>query len=248
MAQASVASVEVETWDFSSAPSWTLIVSVNGGAPQTITILAAGFADATAATAVEVAAQIDAALVGGGSYSLTDGAVAIEADISVATTTTIQVTGGTANALLLFPTAVETQAGYNDLLGGVRAVSDGTQRGTSGRREHATVTVRCQVDRSRWGEQRMTAAGVYVVAELVLTLDMRELERRGLISATGAPRFSRGDRLEGIRTKRGAIFETFPDPPGVQVENVERAGHGLSLRNPRPNLVYLHCTRDRVVS
>lgn len=85
MAQASVASVAIETWDFSSAPSWTLIVSVNGGAPQTITILAAGFADSTAATAVEVAAQIDAALTGGGSYSLTDGAVAIEADIVAAT-------------------------------------------------------------------------------------------------------------------------------------------------------------------
>lgn len=247
MAQASVASVAVETWDFSSAPSWTLTISVNGGAPQTITILASGFADSTAATAAEVAAQIDAGLVGGGSYALTAGGVAIEADLTSATTT-VQVTGGTANALLLFPTTTETQAGYNDLLGGVRSVDDGTQEGVPGRREHATVTVRCQVDRSRWGEQRMTAAGVLVVAEIVLTLDMRELERRGLTRADGAPRFSRGDRLESIRTKRGVSVEAFPDPQGVRVENVERAGHGLSLRNPRPNLVYLHCERDRVVS
>lgn len=245
MAAASVASSTIETWDFSAAASTTLTIVVNGGAVQTVTILRSGFAVPTAATAVEVAAQIDTGLTGGGSYALTDGAVAIEADPATPTSR-VQVTGGTANAILAFPTALETQAGYNDLLGGVRAVANTTQTGVQGRREHAVVTVRCQIDRSRWGEQDMSAGGVNEVAELVLTLDMRELERRGLTRADGAPRFNRGDRLERIRTIRNVSVEAFPDPQGVRVEKVERAGHGLSLTNPRPNLVYLHCARDRV--
>lgn len=241
MARASVASSR-ETWDFSSVVSWSLVVVVNGGAPQTLAILRSGFADATAATAVEVAAQIDATLTGGGAYATTEGAVVIEADL-VTATTSVQVTGGTANTLLAFATTAETQGGYNDLLGGVRAIADTTQTGVQGRREHATVTVRCQVDRANWGEQKMAPGGAFNVAELVLTLDMRELERRGLTLADGAPRFTRGDRIERIRTIRNVSVEAFTD---VRVENIERAGHGLSLTNPRPNLVYLHCTRDRV--
>lgn len=241
MARASVAS-GIGPWNFSASASWTLVVVVNGGAPQTLTILRALFADSTAGTATEVAAQIDAALVGGGSYATTEGAVAIEADL-VTASTSVQVTGGTANALLGFVTTAENQAGYNDVLGGVRAVANTTQTGVQGRREHATVTVRCQVDRSRWGEQTMTPGGAFNVAELVLTLDMRELEHRGLTRADGAPRFTRGDRLERIRTIRNVSVEAFTD---VRVEKIERAGHGLSLGNPKPNLVYLACTRDRV--
>jgi hypothetical protein len=246
MAQASVESTGSETWDFSSAASWTLLVSVNGGAAQTLTILRASFVDSTAATSAEVASQLDAGIVGGGSYALTDGRVAIEADIISSSTTTLRVAGGTANAVLLFPTTTETQSGYNDLLGGVRAVADTTQTGVQGRREHTIVTVHCQIDRSRWGEQDMTAGGVNEVAEIILTLDMRELESIGLTRVDGAPRFNRGDRLERIRTIRNVSVEAFPDPQGVRVEKVERAGHGLSLTNPRPNLVYLHCARDRV--
>jgi len=247
MRQASVASAVVAPWDLSVAASWTLTVVVNGAPAQTLTVLRSALAVPTAATAAEVAAILDAALVGGGAYALADGALALEADPAVApaTATTIRVTGGTLNAVLLFSTTTEQQAGYNDLLDGPTARDDGTQSGVDPRREHALVTVRCQVDRANWGEQRMTPGGTFDVAEIVLTLDMRELERRGLTRADGAPRFSRGDRLEKIRTIHGVSVEAFAD---VRVENIERAGHGLSLTNPRPNLCYLHCTRDRVAS
>jgi len=242
MARASLASATMEPWNFSASPTWTLLVQVNGGAVQTVTIPITALADPAMATASELASVISVALPDAGAYAMSDGTIVIEADL-VTATTSLRVTGGTANALLIFSTIAETQGGYNDLLGGVRAVVDSTQTGIQGRREHATVTVRCQVDRSNWGEQQMTPGGAFNVAELVLTLDMRELERRGLTRSDGAPRFTRGDRLERIRTIHSVSVEAFTD---VRVENIERAGHGLSLTNPRPNLVYLHCTRDRV--
>jgi hypothetical protein len=242
MAQASVASAVAGPWDLSGSASWTLTVAVNGGATQTLTILRSALAIPAAATPAEIAALLNAAIADGGAYALTDDRVALEADL-VAAGTTIRVTGGTLNGVLAFPTGTEAQAGYDDALGGVRPVDDGTPTGAAGRREHAAVTVRCQVDRGRWGEQTMTPGGMFDVAEVVLTLDMRDLERMGLTRADGAPRFTRGDRVTAIRTVDGISVEAFDD---LRVERIERAGHGLSLRRARPMLCYLHCARDRV--
>ncbi len=244
MSRASVSGATPAPWDLSASATWSLVVVVNGAAPQTLSVLRASLADSTAATVAEVAAQLDAALVGGGAYALADGRLALEADPAVGGgATSIRVTGGTLNAVLSFPAALETQEGYDDVLGGVRPVDDGTQTGAPGRREHAAVSLRCQVDRSRWGEQRVTPGGLFDVAEIVLTLSARDLATRGLLRADGVPRLTRGDRLIAIRQTDGTIYEAFDD---VRVATIERAGHGLSLRNPRPQLVYLHCERDRV--
>jgi hypothetical protein len=244
MARASVASTTAAPWDLSGATSWKLYVTVNGVA-QTLTVAKSSLANPAAATAAELAGLLDTVLTGGGVYALTDGRIAFEADPATGGgVTTMQITGGALNAVLQFPTTAEQQSGYNDLLGGVRSRDDGTQAGVTGRREHPTITIRCQVDRQRWGDQAITPGGVFDVAELVLTLDMRELERRGLTRADGAPRFTRGDRLVALRRIRaGGSVEAFSD---VRVTKIERAGHGLSLSDPRPNLVYLHCARDTV--
>lgn len=91
-----------ETWDFTGGK--TLTVSINGGATQTITFVDGNFADPANATAEEVAAVINAG-ISGASASVTSGGtkVTITTDRK-GTGASVNVIGGTANALLAFTT------------------------------------------------------------------------------------------------------------------------------------------------
>lgn len=84
----------------------TLTVSVDGGGDQTATFNTADFALIGAATAAEVAAVIDADITGASAVAAGT-FVRIESD-TVGTGTSIQVTGGTANATLGFSTTAIT--------------------------------------------------------------------------------------------------------------------------------------------
>ncbi|NUP12884.1 MAG: phage tail protein [Polyangiaceae bacterium] len=87
---------------YALADNQTIIVSIDGGAPQTVTFLASEFANIGAATATEVAAVIAAKLVGA------------QADVSASrprirsdrrgTSSGVNVSGGTANAVLQYTT------------------------------------------------------------------------------------------------------------------------------------------------
>lgn len=106
-AAASLTSGNTET--FALADAQTLTVEIDGGATQTITFNTAAFADIANATALEVANVINAALAGGGA-AVSTGAVRIFSD-SLGTDSSVQVTGGTANAALGFSTTITNGTG-----------------------------------------------------------------------------------------------------------------------------------------
>lgn len=93
-AAASRASNNTETFDL--ADGLTLTVSIDGGSVQTITFNTAEFADIANATALEVAAVINAEIVGA-QATVSAGAVVITSD-KEGTDSGVNVTGGTANS------------------------------------------------------------------------------------------------------------------------------------------------------
>lgn len=99
-----------ETWDLSGGK--TLLVAIDGGSVQTINFQDSNFAVPAAATAIEVAAVINAGLVGG-SAAVTSGGtkVTISSD-KRGTGSSVNVSGGTANAgLLAFTTGSTSGTG-----------------------------------------------------------------------------------------------------------------------------------------
>lgn len=88
-----------------------LTVKVNGGPTQTVGFVAGDFAVPGAATAEEVAAAINKALVGAQAYVITAGTEVELASDRMGTGASIQVTGGTANVVLVFGTAVANGTG-----------------------------------------------------------------------------------------------------------------------------------------
>lgn len=92
----------------------TLSVSVDGGGAQVVTFLAVNFDDIAEATAVEVAASITAGLTGATAED-DGGAPRITSDVFGATSS-VQVTGGTANAVLGFPTSLEVGSDFTPIV------------------------------------------------------------------------------------------------------------------------------------
>jgi len=110
------------------------------------------------------------------------------------------------------------------------------------RLEQDAVRIPCQLDRRSWGRDEMTVSGHEKNSDIILTLHWPDLERLGLIDTDGNPMIAQGDRIEAIETVSGDTEESFPDPPGMFVVHLERAGHGLSaFGSPRTNLLYLYC-------
>lgn len=84
----------------------TLDVAVDGGVPQTATFNLADFVDINNATAAEIAAVITTDIVGATAADV-GGFVVITSD-TAGDTSSIQVTGGTANVALGFPTSLNS--------------------------------------------------------------------------------------------------------------------------------------------
>lgn len=89
------------TEPFALVNNQTLLVAVNGAAAQTITFLTAEFSNIAAATAAEVAAVINAKITGA-QATVAAGAVVITSDRK-GTSSSVEVTGGTAAAAFAFP-------------------------------------------------------------------------------------------------------------------------------------------------
>lgn len=79
----------------------TLTLRIDNGVEQTVQLSSAAFANIAAATAAEVAAALNAGVVGG--RATTPGGVVRLASDTEGTGSRVQVTGGTANAVLAFP-------------------------------------------------------------------------------------------------------------------------------------------------
>jgi hypothetical protein len=107
-AAASRTCAATETYDFSSGGE-TLTVAIDGGSVQTVTFQTSMFATPATATAAEVAAAIGGQLVGA-LVDTTGGAVRITSDTK-GTGSIVNVTGGTANAILTFTTGATTGTG-----------------------------------------------------------------------------------------------------------------------------------------
>jgi hypothetical protein len=109
--KALVESTNAETYGL--ADGNTLLVKINGGAVQTIAFNTAEFASIAAATAEEVAAVINAELVGGSAQATSGGTkVTIYSD-TLGTSSKVQVTGGTGNGALGFITVEQVTVGNN---------------------------------------------------------------------------------------------------------------------------------------
>ncbi len=143
-------------------------------------------------------------------------------------------------------TAAVIGGGYDDVFAEVLPVDDGTQVGSSSRRELAAVLLPCQVDRVDWDDDKMLRSGHDPRVQILLHLFMEDIENAGLIDANGAPAIYAGDRVAAILDNSGTVQETFPHPPGMFVTGVERAGYGLdSQSTPRFNLLTLTVTKPR---
>lgn len=89
------------------ANNQTLLISVDGGTPQTITFVTGDFVDIDAATADEVVTKINASLTGAVA-SVTNTTYVTLTSSTGGSGSKIQVTGGTANTALGFDTTVVT--------------------------------------------------------------------------------------------------------------------------------------------
>lgn len=143
--------------------------------------------------------------------------------------------------------AIETDGNYDPLFDAVARQDDGTQTGATGRKEMAEIKIPAQLDRDEdWGAVQASRGGKQIKADLVLALHWPDLEKRGLIDGNGEPVLKRGDRIVKIETRKGNVEATF-DGPGMYVTDLERAGYGQApFGNPRTNLLYLHCSYQRV--
>jgi hypothetical protein len=110
--QASVVNVGGETFNFTGGGQG-LTVRVDGGAVQTITFLVGDFAVPGAATAEEVAARINASIVGATCTVTGTGTTVTITSDKKGSDSSIQVTGGTANAILAFQTTLASSVGSN---------------------------------------------------------------------------------------------------------------------------------------
>jgi hypothetical protein len=98
---------------FALANGDTLTVKIDGGSTQTITFLTGSFVSIGAATALEVAAVINAGIVGAKATVTSGGTKVTITSDKRGTASSVEVTGGTANAVgkLNFPTSVNSGTG-----------------------------------------------------------------------------------------------------------------------------------------
>lgn len=111
-AKAALTAATLETYNFAGGK--LLTVKVDGGAEQTVTFVDGDFATPSAATAAEVATRITTDLTDATAADA-GGAPRITSDLD-GSGSSVEVTGGTANALLDFATAIVKGFNSNDVV------------------------------------------------------------------------------------------------------------------------------------
>ncbi|MBN1771106.1 MAG: phage tail protein, partial [Deltaproteobacteria bacterium] len=106
---------------FALADGQTLLVRIDGGAVQTIVFLASEFTDIAGATPAEVAAVINAKIAGARALVTSGGTRVSVASDRRGTASGVEVTGGTANTALGFPTGLAAGSGNVADIGAVTA-------------------------------------------------------------------------------------------------------------------------------
>jgi len=124
-------------------------------------------------------------------------------------------------------------------------VDDGTQLGEDSTKYHDEIELTCQIDRKEWGNVELMRNGRQIKADIILTLHVPELAKKGMINSKGQLVLREGDRVNRINDLKGNLEVEFENPPGMFVKGSERAGHGLAaFRTPKTNLFYLYCSYD----
>lgn len=143
-------------------------------------------------------------------------------------------------------TAAVPGGGYDADFDEPLQVADGTQQGAPSRREMPAVRIPCQLDRKEWEGATLTRGGYQEETQPDITFHWPDLVRLGLVDANGRALLQPGDRIDAIETIRGQLEVRFPNPPGVFITSVERAGHGLDcFGTPRSNLLIAQCAIGR---
>jgi hypothetical protein len=143
-------------------------------------------------------------------------------------------------------TSAVAGGGYSDAFREPIRVPNSSQLGAPSRREMPPIRLRCQVDRTQFNGASLIRAGYQPENQIQLVTFWPDLENMGLIDSGGNPLLAPGDRVDRLENIAGAIEATFPNPPGLWVRNLERAGHGLAAFGvPRTNLLILHCEVGR---
>ena len=137
--------------------------------------------------------------------------------------------------------------GYDAEFDELKPTDDGTQTGSSSRREMAELRLPVQLDRRTWGAYDAKRGGKEIEADIILAFHWPDLENRGLIGSDGEPVLKAGDRISHVETLAGAVEATFDNPPGMFIEDMERSGHGQApFGTPRTNLLYVYCQYGEV--
>lgn len=129
-------------------------------------------------------------------------------------------------------------SGYNPVLRAPNKVLGGSaQVGTSARKEGALYRLPAQVEPEFFQRLEILLGGDSPDALMRLVFHFRDLERADMVDANGIAKIRKGDRLAAIYTKRGALVQTIPNPPGLFVTEALPRGMGLSTINPQRNLL-----------
>lgn len=143
-------------------------------------------------------------------------------------------------------TAAVAGGGYDPEFGEPLPVVDGSLLGASSLRERPALRLPCQLDRKTWGGKDAARSGYEDMADIIVALHYSDLEAAGLVGADGVPTINAGDRIGAIEDLAGILQEAFPNPPGMFVTDLERAGHGLAaFGTPRFNLLFLYCSKRK---
>jgi len=232
-------------WDMSAQPNYTVEVTIDGGGVQNIVIDTSLFSNPSQATADEVIDQLGG-ISGGFAIENADSQIVISTD-TVGNLGSVLI-GGDGGALLGYSSEAVSGGAYDNVFGAPVPTDDGTQTGADSRRELAPVTQLCQIDRNNWGNRKLTAGGESEKADIVIVLTNDNLSAAGLIDSEGMPKLRIGDRIDRILRRDGSTDVEFPEPPGMWINKVERAGHGLTyFDTAQTNLFYLHCRKDRTI-
>lgn len=106
-------------------------------------------------------------------------------------------------------------------------IPDGSLRGASARKEEI-VQVQAQIEPKEFDLLNMYTGGMSNDSKLTVICWAPELERKGLIDPmTGNVRFSVGDRLIRILSKRGKVVCTVPENPGLYLVEPQPRAFGL---------------------
>jgi hypothetical protein len=105
------------------------------------------------------------------------------------------------------------------------------------RNEHPPVKIPCQVEPKSFEELTMFASGNSPRASIQLVFHFRDLERLGLVDATGEAMIRPGDRLGAVYDKAGNLIQEIRNP--LYAIDARPMGFGLHRAKPSRNLLFV---------